>query len=456
MNAAVHDGAQSAGEDLVIGLGRTGLSLLRHLAAQGAAVRAYDTREVAPCEKDARELLGSERIFMGEAPEGLLDGVREVFVSPGVPLAHPVVQRAVATGIPVSGDIELFARHADAPVAAVTGSNGKSTVASLLALMVEHAGRKVRAGGNLGTPALDLLGDAAPDLYVLELSSFQLERTRSLRPAAAALLNIAADHLDHHGDLQAYADAKARIFRGCEVAIWNRDDTRVTSIAARLERRLSFGLGEPPSAEAYGIVEQGGGVWLARGEEALLPVGDMRVVGRHNLSNALAALAMGSCLGLADEPMLAALRSFVGLPHRMTLVLERSGRRWIDDSKATNVGATCAAIEGLDGDLVMIMGGLAKGQDLEPLRRALSGRLAGLVVIGEAAAQLEALLGDLAPTRHAGDMRAAVAAGSELAEAAGARCRTVLLSPACASQDMFVDYQDRGRRFADAVTEVLE
>jgi UDP-N-acetylmuramoylalanine--D-glutamate ligase len=331
-------------------------------------------------------------------------------------------------------------------VIAVTGSNGKSTVCSMLAEMLPAAGIRIRAGGNLGTPALDLLGDAEPDAYVLELSSFQLDLTTSLRPRVAVLLNISADHLDRHGDMDSYVAAKAKIFNGCDVAVYNRDDPAVEALRPQTGATISFGLDEPGSGQ-YGLHRIDGEVWLARGDEPLLRASALAVRGLPNVANALAALATADALGAPIAPMLGALCGFAGLPHRMQTIARRRDVTYINDSKATNVGAAVAAILGLDSRLVLIAGGDAKGADFAPLAGALAGRAIAAVLIGADARRIGACLERVCPVEYAPDMRSAVAIAARMAPGGA----SVLLAPACASIDMYRNFAERGDDFAAAV-----
>jgi UDP-N-acetylmuramoylalanine--D-glutamate ligase len=317
----------------------------------------------------------------------------------------------------------------------------------MLARMAEAADCRALAGGNLGVPALDLLNEPEPDLYLLELSSFQLECTSSLRCEAAAVLNLSADHIDRHGSLENYAAAKARIFDGARIRVVNRDDAQVRSMVGAGADVVTFGYGEPDAGH-FGLRTNGDGrPWFARGATRLMPVDELRVPGRHNAANALAALALGHAAGWPLAPMLDALRHYSGLPHRTQPVGERRGVTWINDSKATNVGAAVAAIEGLPGTLVLIAGGDGKGAEFGPLRTALSGRARAAVLLGRDREALAAALAGVCPTVLVDDMDEAVAAAAGLARAED----TVLLSPACASLDMFASYAARGEAFAQAV-----
>jgi UDP-N-acetylmuramoylalanine--D-glutamate ligase len=445
---------------LVVGAGVSGLSCVRHLVALGAAVRVLDTRQIPPGLAGLRALLPEGAIHLGDWPAAAFAGVDEIVVSPGVGLDEPALAAAAARGVPLVGDIELFARAVTRPVLAITGSNGKSTVTTLVGELLAGAGLKPAVGGNLGTPALDLLTDTQADAYVLELSSFQLERTASLAPAAACVLNLSPDHIDRHGSVAAYAAAKARVLHGAAVAVLNRDDDAVTRMAGSLattQRLVWFGLGAPTGADDFGLLERDGALWLARGARPLLPASALRLPGRHNLSNALAALALVDALGVPLDATLPALAAFTGLPHRTQFVAEHDTVAWYDDSKGTNVGATLAAIEGLaptrsTGRLVLILGGQGKGQDFAPLKAALAAHGRGAVLIGEDAGAIETAIGDAVPCLRATDMPGAVAAAAAMAEPGDG----VLLSPACASFDMFTGYAARGDAFAVAVRTRLE
>ncbi len=445
---------------LVVGAGVSGLSCVRHLLADGAAVRVLDTRPTPPGLAELRALLPADAMHLGDWPAAAFAGVDEIVVSPGVGLDEPALAAAAARGVRLLGDIELFARAVTRPVLAITGSNGKSTVTTLVGALLAGAGRKPAVGGNLGTPALDLLAGPAPDAYVLELSSFQLERTASLAPAAACVLNLSPDHIDRHGSVAAYAAAKARVLNGAAVAVLNRDDADVALMAGSLaatQRVVWFGLGPPSGADDFGLLDRDGAPWLARGARPLLPAAALRLPGRHNLANALAALALVDALGVPLDATLPTLAAFTGLPHRTQFVAEHAAVAWYDDSKGTNVGATLAAIAGLapmrpSGRLVLILGGQGKGQDFAPLKAALAAHGRGAVLIGEAADAIAAAIGDAVPCRRAADMPGAVAAAASLAQAGDG----VLLSPACASFDLFSGYAARGEAFAAAVRARLE
>jgi UDP-N-acetylmuramoylalanine--D-glutamate ligase len=375
--------------------------------------------------------------------------VAEVVVSPGVSLEEPLLVEARRRGLRLLGDIELFARVAPAPIAAVTGSNGKSTVTSLVAALAQAGGLSVRAGANLGPPALELLEGEVPDVYVLELSSFQLETTDSLRAVAACVLNLSPDHMDRHGSLARYAAAKARILAGARTVVLNREDPRVMAMWDGRAPCIRFGVDRPAEGE-YGLEEADAGPVLARGSELLLPAGRLKLRGRHNLANALAALAMCEALGLRPAALTAALAAFPGLPHRAEWVAEHQGVTYINDSKGTNVGAAVAAISGMQGPVVLIAGGDGKGADFRPLAEAARGRVRAAVLLGRDAPLLEQALAGVCPTFRVTGIEAAVAEAARQATPGD----TVLLSPACASTDMYADYTERGLRFAAAAQEL--
>ena len=440
---------QAAAPTIIVGLGRTGLSCARYLRARGEAVEVMDSRAHPPGLDELRALLPEVPVHTGGFAGGILQRAGRVVVSPGVALREPAIDSALAAGIPVLGDVELFARGARAPVVAITGSNGKSTVTALVGEMARAAGRDVRVGGNLGTPVLDLAGVEEPELYVLELSSFQLETTCSLRAAAATVLNLSADHLDRYAGMDEYAAAKRRVFRGHGTMVINLDDPRVAAMREPARAAVGFGTGEPGSGD-FGLLARGGETWLARGGETLLRADALALKGLHNAANALAALALGHAVGLPMEPMLAALTAFRGLPHRCQLVAEARGVRWYDDSKATNPGATLAAIRGMVGDcagLVLIAGGDGKGADFTELGDYIAGHVRAAVLLGRDAPAIESAIARRVPVLRVADMDAAVRAACELAR--GGDC--VLLAPACASLDMYSSYEERGRVFVAAV-----
>ena len=429
---------------LVLGLGRTGLSAARYLDRKGLTVRVADTRVNPPGVDALRADVPAAELQTGAFNPSLLDDVAQVVISPGLSLQEAVVQEALERGLPVVGDIELFAREARAPIAAITGTNGKSTVTTLVAELANAGGRRAVAGGNLGDPALDLLARPTPDLYVLELSSFQLETTHSLHTVTSAVLNVTPDHMDRYASLEAYGAAKARIFDGCDVAVINADDPVVRGMPRPGQSVVSFSL-ESNDAD-YTLVRSPAPMIVRRGEP-LLPLAAMRLQGLHNAANAMAALALAEALELPLAPALDALCAFAGLPHRSQWVADVGGVRYVNDSKGTNVGATLAAVRGLAGPLVVIAGGDGKNQDFSELREAFRGKVRHVVLIGRDAPALAATLAGVCATERASDMPAAVRAAQAVAQPGD----TVLLSPACASLDMFRDYSHRGDEFTATV-----
>jgi UDP-N-acetylmuramoylalanine--D-glutamate ligase len=373
-----------------------------------------------------------------------------VIASPGISDSDSFLKAARDSGVEIVSDIELFVAEAQAPFVAVTGSNGKSTVTTLLSLMCEAAGKTGLAGANLGVPALDLLLEEVPDYYLLELSSFQLQRTKNLPAKVAVLLNISADHLDWHVSEEEYRSAKYRIFNQAEAAVFNRADEEISEHLPQNVLSLSFALDAPEDGE-YGLIEDEGDIFLARGEQLLLSCADIALVGKHNQANCLAALATGQLIGLELSPMLEVLNEFPGLPHRMQTVGQHGGVQFINDSKATNVGAAIASVDSVTGAVVLIAGGQGKGGDFDRLATSTCGQLRAVVLIGEDAPVLEKAFADLTPTMRADNMMIAVRQAAEVAQSGD----TVLLAPACASFDQYPNYQARGDDFAGAVGALL-
>ena len=447
--APVNGSKPQARRTVIVGLGRTGISSARYLHARGARVAITDTRRDPPELGNLGSLADDVELRLGGLDPQLLADAAQIVVSPGVALTEPFLREAAARGLEIVGDIELFARAAHAPVIAVTGTNGKSTVTMLVAEMVKAAGLKMCAGGNLGEPALNLLAGPEPDFYVLELSSFQLETTHSLALRAAAVLNVSADHLDRYARLADYATAKARIFAHCEVAVVNLDDELVRAMPRPGQQVIGFSL-DPMRRAQFGLVRDGRKASLARAGRPLLALGEMRLTGLHNAANALAALALGEAAGLPLEPQLEVLRTFAGLPHRMQWVADVRGVRFINDSKGTNVGATLAAVGGMEGPLIVIAGGDGKNQDFAPLAAAFRDKVREVVLIGRDAPSLAAVLEPVCAIEQAASLEEAVRIAATRARPGD----TVLLSPACASLDMFRDYTHRGAVFAAAVQEL--
>jgi UDP-N-acetylmuramoylalanine--D-glutamate ligase len=478
---------------LVLGLGETGLSMARFLSRRGARVRVADTRDNPPKLAALGEKVPQAELALGAYRDELFAGIDLIAISPGVPLATPQVRAAAARGVPVAGDIELFAQalrednsgaqalragnggkgaardrnrgvqmlpQSPPPqVLAITGTNGKTTVAALTGAMCRRGGLATEVAGNISPAALDALMQCedvrhTPEVWVLELSSFQLETTRTLNPVAATVLNLSEDHLDRYDDMAAYARAKARIFRGDGIQVLNRDDARSMGMAVSGRKHLSFGLDTPTRAEDFGLLRVTGDLWLAQGATPLVAVKELPIAGLHNAANALAALALTRSLGESYAPLLTALRDFKGLPHRLEKVAEFDGVAFYDDSKGTNVGSTVAALDGFaeltarGARVVLIAGGEGKGQDFAPLAGPVARHARCVVLIGRDAEQIARAIGasDVAALR-AGSMEEAVA----LARAQAQPGDAVLLSPACASFDMFRNYVHRGEVFAGCV-----
>lgn len=433
-----------AGKDLVVGLGATGLSVARYLRRAGLDAIFIDSRAEPPGMQQLEEVWPDAEVQLGKM--ALPDNAGRLIVSPGIADKELLIRKARKAGLEVISDIELFAREAKAPYAAVTGSNGKSTVTTLLYHMGRAAGKEVLAGGNLGEPALDLLAVQDPDLYVLELSSFQLLRTDSLAAAVAVMLNFSPDHLDWHRSVKEYRDSKYSIFKGAAAAVINRADKRAKKETMNHDRVISFGMDEPPEGH-YGIRDEDGETYLARGNTMLIATTDMAMFGRHNQENALAALAAGELLGFGLPAMLQVLNEFPGLPHRMQFVARKGSVNYINDSKATNVAAAVASIESVDGMIVLVAGGDGKGGEFEDLAAALENRLRAAVLIGTDANRIADALDTVQPVYFARDMQDAVEQAAVYAESGD----TVLLAPACASIDQFTNYAARGDAFAAAV-----
>ena len=434
---------------LVLGLGDTGLSALRWLARQGARLSVADTRAAPPGLDTVRQEFPAVAVHLGCFAEAAFQSAELIVASPGVSLSEPVIQNAIHRGVPVMGDVELFAqaKPARAKVIAITGANGKSTVTTLVGEVCKAAGLKTVVAGNIGLPVLDAIDEAA-DVYVLELSSFQLETTHSLAADAATVLNISEDHMDRYADMQAYADAKARIFAHARLQVLNADDAWSREMAIQDMPQLAFSLGEPGNEQEYGLLHDAGKAWLARGQRKLMPVSALKISGLHNVANALAALALCSVLDIDEEAALRALRDFKGLPHRVQWVADVEGVSFYDDSKGTNVGATVAALNGLSRRVVLIAGGDGKGQDFAPLQLPVIKHARAVVLIGRDAGLMAAALESTGVKLvQAASLEQAVEQAFALTEAGDA----VLLSPACASLDMFRNYVHRAEVFVQAV-----
>lgn len=439
---------------LVVGLGKTGLSCVRYLFAQGREIAVADSRETPPCLDDLRAEWPDIPVYLGRFDSELFAGFNELIVSPGISIAEPAIAHAAEQGARIRGDIDVFAEAADAPVVAITGSNGKTTVTTLVGDMARAAGRRVEIGGNIGTPALDLLGRGA-ELYVLELSSFQLETTTQLNALAATVLNVSDDHLDRYPDKMAYFQAKQRIFRGCQNAIVNLDDALSTPMARDNLRFICFGFNRV-NPDTFSTREDDQGLWLTLGFDSILNANELKLVGWHNLSNVMAALALGRAAGLPMDAMLSAAREFSGLPHRCEFVRRLGDVDYINDSKGTNVGATVAAINSLvpEGDqkIVLIAGGEGKGAEFSELAAPITTCCRAVVLIGRDADRIADVVSADTPVYRVSTLADAVTKSAELA----LRGDRVLFSPACASFDMFRDYMDRGDQFRAQVQSIGE
>jgi len=435
---------------LVLGLGDTGLSALRWLNRQGARLSVADTRENPPGVEALKAELPAVKLYTGAFTATIFEGADLVVASPGVPLSEPEIQAAIARGVPVVGDVELFAQYrpAGAKVIAITGANGKTTVTTLVGEMCKTAGLKTIVAGNIGLPVLDALGMETPDVYVLELSSFQLETTSHLVVDAATMLNLSEDHMDRYASMQDYAIAKARIFYNAKLQVLNRDDAWSMLMARAKLQQVTFGLDVGEDEHSYGLRSVDGELWLSRGTHDLMNMRDLKIAGLHNAANALAAIALCRGIGIDYVPIIQTLYNFKGLPHRVEWVANIDDVDYFDDSKGTNVGATCAALSGLSQKVVLIAGGDGKGQDFSPLKQPVADNARAVVLIGRDAPLIESsLLETGVAMYHAADLPEAVSIAKKLAQAGDA----VLLSPACASFDMFKNYVHRAEVFVAAV-----
>lgn len=449
---------------LILGLGETGHSLVRWLSAKGARLRVADSRLAPPGADGIKEKYPKIDLRCGVFRSELLHGIELIVISPGVALSEPFVQRAIHEHkIPVIGDVDLFAQELPGEnppkIIAITGSNGKTTVTSMAGAMCRATGLDTEIAGNISPAVLDALMDRnekQPDIWVLELSSFQLETTWSLSADAATVLNISEDHLDRYADMYEYIAAKARIFRSegqRGIQVLNRDDAESANMALLGRESITFGLNTPPTARDWGIAHDGGDIWLVQGMQRVIKASELQVSGQHNIANALAALALCRAVDLPLKPLVQALREFRGLPHRVEKVAEIGGVTWYDDSKGTNVGATAAALRGLGVPAVVILGGDGKGQDFTPLKPAVMEHARAVILIGRDAPLIEeALQGCEQPLLHARDMEDAVRLAARQTRPGDA----VLMSPACASFDMYRNYLHRAEAFIAAVNNLQE
>ncbi len=441
------------GLHVIVGLGATGLSCARYLAKKNIPFSVMDTRTAPPNLEEFKKLFPQVSLTLGSLDDVILDQASQIIISPGISLQQPAIARQLGRGVPIIGDIELFAMEVKAPVIAITGTNAKSTVTTLVGEMAFEAGVKVQVGGNLGTPVLDLLAVPDTELFVLELSSFQLETTFSLAPTVATVLNVTPDHMDRYATVEDYCTTKQHIYSNCQVAVYNCDDSLTDCGKQYHKQKLGFTLNEPQKNE-FGLLKKNNELFLAFEDQVLLSTRELPILGRHYQANALAALAIGYGYGLSFEPMLRTLVRFKGLPHRCQLVRERNGVLWYNDSKGTNVGAALAAIEGLgdviDGRLILIAGGLGKNADFSPLVLPIEKYAKTVVLIGDAAPIMAAVIGDRVEVIFAKTMEEAVAVADKMAIPGD----SVLLSPACASLDMFNNFEHRGQVFTQIVQEL--
>ncbi|OUS31780.1 UDP-N-acetylmuramoylalanine--D-glutamate ligase [Gammaproteobacteria bacterium 45_16_T64] len=440
-------------QKVVVGLGKTGLSCARFLLQQGESVAVTDSRKEPPGLAELCTEHPGVKVCVGGFDTALLKSANELIVSPGISLQEPAIKSAVQSGVPAIGDIELFSRYIsreNSHIIAITGSNGKSTVTTLVGEMLRDAGHSVTVAGNIGLPVMDVLlsGDQA-EFYVLELSSFQLETTFNLAPVVATILNISPDHLDRYDDIDGYIEAKQRIYDGCEIAVVNNNDANTMPSVSGDARLVTFG-GASDDA-TYRIQTVSGEQTIVRGDSALMPLHEMALADGHNVLNALAGLSIAHQVGVPDVSMVETLRTFSGLAHRCEFIRALHGVSWINDSKGTNVGATISAISGVSqaypGGLILIAGGDGKGASFDDLAAVVKQHVNCVVLIGADAPLIELALGKSCNLYHAISMEDAVTQSYCLASGTGA----VLLSPACASFDMFSGYEDRGRQFVESI-----
>ena len=438
-------------DTVVVGLGKTGFACAKYLAEKGVHFAVTDDREAPPMLDEMKAVLPSVPLHMGGIDGSLLLDADHLLLSPGVSLQEPAISQAINAGVEVYGDIELFCRNNSVPAIAITGSNGKSTVTTLVAEMARAANIKAAEGGNLGIPVLELLIGDTPDVYVLELSSFQLETVTSLDAIASVVLNISPDHLDRYKSKEEYSRIKECIYDGSGTMIINLDDPTIVQMYRDQRKCIGFTLSEPDAGN-YGLRNYGDVSWIVKGSEKLIPVSDLRIKGKHNVANAMAAMALVESLDCPLDAALNVLCSFPGLDHRCQWVAEHSNVQWINDSKGTNVGATCAAIQGLSGveDLILIAGGDGKGADFSELEKVAEGRLKAAIVLGKDGPEIGKVLLNVVPVHVVDNMDMAVETAARIAKAGD----IVLLSPACASFDMFKNYQARGEAFIASLARI--
>jgi UDP-N-acetylmuramoylalanine--D-glutamate ligase len=447
--AAIQTMKRQADKKVIVGLGSTGLSVARFLASQGQLFAVVDSRQNPPGLDELKTEFPGAEVHLGDFNTRLMDEAGQLIVSPGVAITTPEIATVIEAGAEVIGDIELFARFVKKPVVAITGSNGKSTVTALLGEMAQSAGVLASVGGNIGTPALDLLGNEGIELFILELSSFQLETTASLQAQASVVLNISPDHMDRYPSFDAYKQAKAVVYKNASYCVVNRDEPESAALAGDCEH-ISYGLDEPANNRDFGLRLIDGVTWLVHGDDPLCKESEIRIPGRHNVSNVLAAMALAYCAGLDEMRAIEAAKTFRGLPHRCEWAGEWNGVSWFNDSKGTNVGATMAALQGLQQKVVLIAGGQAKGAEFGELADVVEGKARAVILIGEDADQIESAITGKAEVIRADSLAEAVQCAKSVAQKGDA----VLFSPACASFDMFENYVHRGESFLAEVRRI--
>jgi len=432
----------------VVGLGLTGLSCVRYLKKQGYDVIAFDTRKTAPGLQVVKRDYPDVEVYLGDITEDILDDVDQIISSPGISLHCPLLTAAKQRNIEIVGDVEIFSSLAKAPIIAITGSNGKSTTTTLLADMIKADGKRVEIGGNIGVPVLDLLTEGAeiPDYYVLELSSFQLDTTSQLKAKAAVVLNISEDHMDRYTSLDEYGKSKLVIYENAENRVINSEDQWLRTNVDSSNNYTCFTTQEPQVGE-YGLRVIDNEEWIVFGDEKILKTKKLKIKGRHQVANALAAIALGDLCRISREGMCKALKKFKGLKHRTQFVEKIKGVSYINDSKGTNVGATVAAVNGLDAPVVLIAGGVGKGADFSELKSVVKDKVSYVILIGKDARLIEKAIEGVVPVVHAQSMEEAVWLSADVAK----KGDYVLLSPACASFDMYGNYEQRGEAFMQAV-----
>ena len=433
---------------VIVGLGKTGLSCFRYLSNQGLNVAITDSREEPPELLELKAEFESASVYLGQINEQVLLASDQIILSPGVSLDNKSIKLSIENNIPVFGDIELFCQKAQAPIIAVSGSNGKSTVTTIVAEMTSLAGLKTYVGGNIGIPALDLLSDSTPDLYVLELSSFQLETTYSLNAHASVVLNVSPDHMDRYSSLKDYVNTKKRIYSGQGLMVLNKDEEYIHSIIDSKRDTIYFSLGAP-EGENFGLINHNNEVWLSQGNEKIINKNQLKIKGEHNISNALAAMALAGAVNVPTNIMADVLKNFTGLEHRCQLVREIDNVSWYNDSKATNVGACIASITGLCelGNIILIAGGDSKGADLSGLNPIVKKYIKRVFLFGIDANKLADVMGSDVDKEFVNNMNEAVKGASKIADSDD----IVLLAPACSSLDMYKNYQQRGDAFISAI-----